>query len=171
MTAVDRVKAALEHRGARPEILEFPVGTRTAREAAEAVGTTVAQIVKSLLFVADGRPVLVLVSGAHRVDVRKLGALIPAASVEKATAETTRSVTGFSIGGVAPVGHATALAVYVDEALLAHPVVYAAAGTPYAVFAMSPRELADITDAVVGDLAETRSGLPLQRGVGDAPPV
>jgi Cys-tRNA(Pro) deacylase len=170
MPAVARVKAVLERRGVSAEILEFPAGTRTAREAAAAVGTTVARIVKSLLFVADGRPVLALVSGAHRVDVRKLGALIPAESVEKATAETTRSVTGFSIGGVPPIGHATLLAVYVDEGLLAHPIVYAAAGTPYAVFAISPRELARITGGVVADIADTAPRLPLQPGAGDTPP-
>ncbi len=149
-----RVRAALDRLHLPCEIREFPEGTRTARDAARAVGTSVAQIVKSLVFVADGRPVLVLASGANRVDVRKVARLTGASRVEKATAETTRSVTGFSIGGVPPVGHATPLPVYIDGALLAHAVVYAAAGTPHAVFAIAPADLVRATSGTVGDIAE-----------------
>ncbi len=153
-SAVDRVRAALARLGVVVEIHEFPVGTRTAQDAARAVGTSVAQIVKSLVFEADGRPVLVLASGANRVDLQKLAGLTGAARVEKATAETIREITGFSIGGVPPVGHLRSLPVYVDKALLAHPVVYAAAGTPKAVFAIAPPDLVRITRGVVGDIAE-----------------
>ncbi len=153
-SAVDRVRAALAGLGVVVEIHEFPAGTRTAQDAARAVGTSVAQIVKSLVFQADGRPVLVLASGANRVDLQKLAGLARAARVEKATAETIREITGFSIGGVPPVGHLRSLPVYVDKALLAHPVVYAAAGTPKAVFAIAPPDLVRITRGVVGDIAE-----------------
>jgi len=123
-------------------------------EAARAVGTTVAQIVKSLVFVADGRLVLALASGQNRVDLHKLARLAGAARIEKAAPEAVREATGFSIGGVPPVGHAAALPVFVDETLLRHQVVYAAAGTPHAVFAVSPHALVRATQGVVGDLAE-----------------
>ena len=152
--ATDRVRAALAERQIAAEIIEFPESTRTAEEAARAVGAAVAQIVKSLLFVADGQPVLVLASGANRVDLRKLARLAGAAHVEKATAAATREATGFSIGGVPPVGHSVPLPVYLDETLLHHEVVYAAAGTPHAVFAVNPHALARATRGVVGDLAD-----------------
>ena len=156
--ATARVRAALAAHEIDAEIIEFPQSTRTAEEAARAVDATVAQIVKSLVFVADGRPVLALASGANRVDVHKLARLAGAAHVEKATADVTRAATGFSIGGVPPVGHATPLPVFLDETLLHHEIVYAAAGTPHAMFALSPRALARATRGVVGDLAEVAPG-------------
>ena len=153
-SATERVRAALAERDLLAEIIEFPQSTRTAVDAARAVGATVGQIVKSLVFAADGQPVLVLASGAHRVDPDKLARAASASRVEKATAETTRSVTGFSIGGVPPVGHLTTLRVFVDQALLQHPIVYAAAGTPHAVFAVDPKALVRVTQGEVADLAE-----------------
>jgi prolyl-tRNA editing enzyme YbaK/EbsC (Cys-tRNA(Pro) deacylase) len=155
-SATERVRTALAERDLFVEIIEFPESTRTAVEAARAVGATVGQIVKSLVFVADGQPVLALASGAHRVDPDKLARAAAASRVEKATAETTRSVTGFSIGGVPPVGHLTALRVFVDEALLRHRIVYAAAGTPHAVFAVEPQALVRVTQGEIADLAEAR---------------
>ena len=153
-TSVARVRAALAQHGLSAEILEFPASTRTAEDAARAVGTSVSQIVKSLVFVADGRPVLVLASGRNRVDVRKVAHLAGAVRVEKATAEAIRATTGFSIGGVPPVGHLAPLPVYLDETLLGHTVVYAAAGNPHAVFAVAPPDLVRITRAIVGDVTE-----------------
>ncbi len=153
-SATERVRTALAERNLSVEIVEFPESTRTAAEAARAVGGTVAQIVKSLVFIADTQPVLVLVSGANRVDLKKLARLTGASRVEKATAETTRAVTGFSIGGVPPMGHLTPLPVFLDETLLQHSTVYAAAGTPHAVFAIDPHSLARVTEGVVADLAE-----------------
>ncbi len=152
--ASERVRAALAARGLSVEIVEFSQSTRTAEEAARAVGVTVGQIVKSLVFVADGRPVLVLASGLNRVDLGKVARLAGAARAEKATAEMTRTATGFSIGGVPPVGHPTPLPVLVDETLLRYEVVYAAAGTPHAVFAIAPRDLERVTGGVVADIAE-----------------
>lgn len=152
--AVARVRAALAERGIAARIVEFAESTRTASDAARAVGTSVAQIVKSLVFAADGRPVLVLTSGARRVDVRKVAGLTGAARVEKAAAEAIREATGYSIGGVPPVGHRTPLPVLVDATLLEYPVVYAAAGTPHAVFPIAPRELVRVTDGTVGDVTE-----------------
>jgi len=157
-SAIERVRAALAARHLSCEIIECSASARTAADAARAVGTSVAQIVKSLVFLADGRPILVLASGANRVDVRKVARLTGAAHVQKATADATREATGFSIGGVPPLGHAAPLPVYLDEALLAHPVVYAAAGTPYAVFAVAPSDLVRATAGTVGDIAEEPPG-------------
>jgi len=151
---VARVRAALAERRLPADIVEYPASTRTAHDAARAVGTSVAQIVKSLVFLADGRPILVLASGANRVDERKVAALAGASRVEKASARVTREATGFSIGGVPPLGHTVMLPVYVDRALLGHPVVYAAAGAPNAVFAIAPHDLLRATAGTAGDIAE-----------------
>lgn len=148
------MRAALADLGVAAEIREFPSGTRTAQDAARAVGASVAQIVKSLVFEADGHALLALTSGANRVDVGKLARLAGAGRVTKADAGTIRDVTGYAIGGVPPVGHRAALPVYVDETLLTHPVVYAAAGTPHTVFAIAPSDLVRITHGIVGDFAE-----------------
>lgn len=152
--AVARVKAALEAAAVDVRIVEFAQSTRTAQDAARALGTSVGQIVKSLVFLADGRPVLVLASGANRVDTAKVAQLAGAARVEKASADATREATGFSIGGVPPVGHRAALPVYIDQTLLTFDLVYAAAGTPHAVFGIEPPALVRLTAGTVGDLAE-----------------
>lgn len=153
-SAPERVVAVLRQVGVKVQILEFPQGTRTAREAAAAVGTTLAQIVKSLVFLADGRPVLALVSGANRADARKLAAAAGAQRVEKAGAEVVRDVTGFAIGGVPPVAHARPLPVYIDRDLMGFDVVYAAAGTSNTVFPIAPSSLQHLTAGVVLDLRE-----------------
>ena len=153
-SAPERVRTALAARGLVVVVVEFTESTRTAEEAARAVGATVGQIVKSLVFVADGKPLLVLTSGANRVDLKKVARLAGASRVEKATAEITRAATGFSIGGVPPVGHPSPLPVFVDETLLRFAVVYAAAGTPHAIFAIAPRDLARVTEGIVADIAE-----------------
>lgn len=153
-SATARVAAALEARGVRTQILDFPQGTKTARAAAAAVGATVGQIVKSLVFLADGWPVLVLTSGANRVDAIKLARAANAAAVRKAEADEVRQSTGFAIGGVPPIGHETALPVYIDQDLMHYDVVYAAAGTPTAVFAISPRILQEITGGRVIDVRQ-----------------
>ncbi|MFP4149228.1 MAG: YbaK/EbsC family protein [Nitriliruptoraceae bacterium] len=119
----------------------FPDGTRTAPEAARAVGCDVAQIVKSLVFVLDGRAVLVLTSGANRVDEAKLAAVSGASSVRKATAAEVRAATGYAIGGTPPFGHDTELEVLCDRHLLDHEVVWAAAGTPMDVVPLTPEQL------------------------------
>lgn len=149
-----KVAEALRALGVETEVVEFPQGTRTAQDAAAAIGTTVGQIVKSLLFLADGKPVLALVSGSNRLDVQKLGRLVGAERVERADADTVRAITGYAIGGVPPVGHGRPLPVFLDQDLLQYDVVYAAAGTPQAVFAIAPARLLEITGAQVADLAE-----------------
>ncbi len=151
-SAAERVTAALRSQGLATEVREFPQSTRTAQDAANAIGTSVAQIVKSLVFLADGSPVLALVSGANRVDLQKLAAAVTARTVEKADADLVRRVTGFSVGGVPPVGHDNPLPVYIDQDLMPFPVVYAAAGTPSTIFEVDPRVLARITKGRIIDL-------------------
>ena len=151
--SVRRVADALAQLGIQVEITEFAESTRTAEEAAAAVNSTVGQIVKSLVFLAGEQPVLAMVSGANRVDTAKL-AQVAGGSISRANADLVRAATGFSIGGVPPVGHATPLATFLDRNLLQYPLVWAAAGTPNAVFPIAPDELQRITGATVADLVE-----------------
>ncbi len=144
-----RVLSALHALGIDAEVREMPGSTRTARDAAAAVGCEVAQIVKSLVFTAgeDGAA-LVLASGPNRVDPTRLEAQLGAPAT-MADPASVRELTGFAIGGVAPVGLARALPVFMDEDLLRHDVVWAAAGTPRSVFAVAPQALRDATAATV----------------------
>ena len=123
------------------EVRSFPDATRTAVEAAEAIGCELSQIVKSLIFRADGEPVLVLMDGESRVDVDRVRAELGAGQVKRADAALVREATGYAIGGVPPFGHATEMRVLADRGLLAHETVWAAAGTPHTVFPMAPKEL------------------------------
>jgi prolyl-tRNA editing enzyme YbaK/EbsC (Cys-tRNA(Pro) deacylase) len=132
-------------------VKEFPQGTRTAPDAARAVGCELGQIVKSLVFVAAGRPVVALVSGSNRLDEGRLAA-VAGEPVTKADAETARAATGYSIGGVPPFGHATAVPVFMDRDLLGYDVVWAAAGRPDSVFEIDPERLRELSGAEVVDL-------------------
>lgn len=151
---VSRVVQAAAPAGLRLEVRRFPEGTRTAADAARAVGCSVAQIVKSLVFVADDRPVLALVSGANRVDLDKLGRAVGASAVRRADGDEVRALTGFAIGGVPPFGHLTPTTVVVDEDLGAHELVWAAAGLPDAVFPIAPDDLVRASGGTLADLAE-----------------
>lgn len=135
-------------------VAKFPEGTRTATDAARAVGCEVGQIVKSLVFVAGGKPVVALVSGANRLDERRLGTLA-GEPVRKADAETARAATGYAIGGVPPFGHATEVPVYMDLDLLSYAIVWAAAGRPDSVFEIEPERLRELSNAMVADLKQT----------------
>lgn len=152
-------------------VKEFPAGTRTAVDAARAVGCEVGQIVKSLVFIAAGVPVVALVSGANRVDEKRLGA-VAGEPVLKADAETARTATGYAIGGVPPFGHATEVPVFMDRDLLGYEVVWAAAGRPDSVFEIAPDRLRELSHATVVDLkgapapARTSGDLPGERGGG-----
>lgn len=130
-------------------VVEYPEGTRTAEEAATAVGCDVSQIVKSLVFDAGGRLVLALTSGARRVDPAALARVAGVERVGRADAEQVRAATGFPIGGVPPLGSRTSLDTFLDPTLLDHDVVWAAAGTPRHVFAVDPRALARATGATL----------------------
>ena len=139
---------ALSAQGITTQPTEFAASTRTAADAAAAIGTTVAQIVKSLLFLAGDQPILVLVSGANMVDTALLGVTL-GATISRASAEQVRAATGFAIGGVAPVGHTTVMPTYIDRDLLAFDTIWAAAGTPNTVFPLSPDTLCRITSGTV----------------------
>ncbi|MEX0913733.1 MAG: YbaK/EbsC family protein, partial [Demequina sp.] len=121
--------------------------THTAAEAAAALGCDVGAIASSLVFLADGAPFIVLTSGAHRVDTAHLASQIGAQSITRANADQVREATGQPIGGVAPVGYRTALPMYIDTALQAHPVLWASAGTPRSVLSLSYRDMARVTGA------------------------
>ena len=156
---VARVLAMASERGLEVEIRRFPEGTHTAADAARAVGCSVAQIVKSLVFVAGGTPVLVLVSGADRVDPERLSTAVaespsdPFPPIRRATADEAREATGSSIGGIPPLGHPRPIAVFLDESLLGHDVVWAAAGLPDAVFSTAPEALARAAGARIVAIA------------------
>jgi prolyl-tRNA editing enzyme YbaK/EbsC (Cys-tRNA(Pro) deacylase) len=146
------VVAAAAARGLEIEVLAFPEGTRTAGDAAAAIGCDVAQIVKSLVFVVDGEAVVALVGGADRLDERKLAQVAGGDTVRRANADEVRLATGFAVGGVPPFGHSQPLRCFVDDALLSHDVVWAAAGTPTHVFASAPGALAEAAGAEVAIL-------------------
>ena len=152
-SAVDRFVAAAADLGVELRVTRYPEGTRTARDAAAAVGCELGQIVKSLVFVAGGRVVVALVSGADRVDTDRLGAVAGAAGSRQARAGEVQEATGFAIGGVPPFGHARRLDTFVDRRLLDFDVVWAAAGTPDACFPAAPAELARLAAACVVDIA------------------
>ncbi|AVO43880.1 YbaK/EbsC family protein [Phreatobacter cathodiphilus] len=151
--STDRVRGALRDAGHDDTIVTFPASTRTAAEAAAAVGCAVAQIAKSLVFRAGDRPVLVIASGTNRVDTGKVADLVGAA-VERPDVRWVRDVTGFAIGGVAPVGHLTAPIVLVDADLAAIDPIWAAAGAPNAVFRTRFSDLLALSGGTVAAIAE-----------------
>ncbi len=150
---VARVRAYATERGAPIETKRFPAGTRTAEDAARAIGVGVGQIVKSLVFRTGDETLIVLCSGASRVDEEKLAAALGATSVRRATANEAKDATGYAIGGVPPFAHATPCRVLCDRGLLAFDVVWAAAGRPDAVFPIAPSDLVRISGASVVDVA------------------
>jgi Cys-tRNA(Pro) deacylase len=149
---VERVVEAARQLGLEIEPRTFPDGTKTAADAAAAIGVEVGQIVKSLIFAVDGEIVLAYVSGANRLDEGKLAAAAGGSKATRVDADTVRDATGFPIGGVPPFGHAHALRVFVDPDLLAFDEVWAAAGTWHDVFAIAPTELVRASAASVTDL-------------------
>lgn len=148
----ERFRASAAAVGLTVEARSFPEGTHTAGDAAAAIGCDVAQIVKSLVFVARSGeqevPILALTSGANRVDPVALAHAAGADTVRKADADEVRHATGYAIGGTPPFGHRTPLPTFVDPDLLAHDVVWAAAGTPREVFPLSAEDLVSVTGAV-----------------------
>jgi Cys-tRNA(Pro) deacylase len=154
MKGPQRVQAVLHELGVEIEIKELDASTRTAQEAADAIGADLGSIVKSLLFLADGQPVLVLVAGDRRADSAHLKALLSARRVTIADAEQVRQVTGFAIGGVPPIGLSTLMPVWVDRSLSRFETVYAAAGGPRAIFPISYSKLVELTVGNVADLTK-----------------
>ena len=144
--SAQRVQNALTELGLTLQVVELPESTRSAAEAAEAIGCTVGQICKSLIFKTSvsERPVLVIASGPNRVVENKIAALV-GERITKADADFVRAHTGFAIGGVPPVGHTERITTFIDEDLLAYDEIWAAAGTPHAVFRLSGDDLVRAT--------------------------
>ena len=149
----EKVNAKAKELGLDVNVTTLDRPTRTVQEAAKAVGCEPAEIAKSLVFVADGEPVLVVASGAHRVDMDKVADVIDAAEIRQASPDEVRTATGFSVGGVAPFGHD--LPVVLDETLLAHTQIWAAGGDGNTLFCVEPRKLADCIDARVADVGSS----------------
>ncbi|MEU5973937.1 YbaK/EbsC family protein [Streptomyces sp. NPDC047315] len=150
-----RFAAALAELGLDVPVRRFPDATRTAAEAAAAIGCDVSEIVKSLIFTADGEPVLVLLDGASRVDVERVREELGAGAVKRADADLVRATTGYAIGGVPPFGHVTRTKVLADRALLKHERVWAAAGTPHTVFPLDPESLIAHAGGALVDVRQT----------------
>ena len=153
MDAIQRFTQAAEQSGFSVVAEQFPEGTRTAKDAAAAVGCELGQIVKSLVFVHKENPYLVLASGKNRVDESLVAKVMGIESLSIATPEQVRKATGFAIGGTPPFGHPTPIPTTLDKDLLEYETVWAAAGTPDTCFPISPQNLEKITSAVVADVA------------------
>jgi prolyl-tRNA editing enzyme YbaK/EbsC (Cys-tRNA(Pro) deacylase) len=154
--AIERFRDAAGVLGyAVPEVRRFPAGTKTAGDAARAIGCRVDQIVKSLVFLVGDEPVLALTSGANRVDPSKLGRVARGAQARRASPEEARAATGFGVGGTPPFGHPKRVRTFLDPDLLGFEEVWAAAGTPDAVFPIGPAELVRVSLAEVADFTET----------------
>jgi prolyl-tRNA editing enzyme YbaK/EbsC (Cys-tRNA(Pro) deacylase) len=138
---VERFARLLRDAGGTGEVRELAESARTAADAAAALGCDAGAIASSLVFEADGEPLLVMTSGAHRVDTSVVAAQLGVREVNRAPAETVRAATGYAIGGVAPIGHPAPLRTLVDTALSQHRVLWAAAGHPHAVFSTTYEEL------------------------------
>ncbi len=149
---VARVVAAAAERGLQISPRRFPEGTKTAADAAAAIGVELGQIVKSLIFSVDGEIVVAYVSGANQLDERKLAAAAGGRKCSRVDADAARAATGFPIGGIPPFGHATLLRVFVDPDLLAFGEVWAAAGTWHDVFGIDPRRLVEASGGAVVEL-------------------
>lgn len=151
--SAQRVQDALRAAGIDATIVEYDVPARTSAEAAAVLGCSVAQIAKSLVFrTASGAPVLVIASGANRVDEAKVSALV-GETIARADAAFVRECTGYAIGGIPPLGHARSLTALIDRELLRFDTVYAAGGTPHAMFPLPPAELVRIVNGSVADVA------------------
>ena len=145
-----KVAESAERLGLQVKVQRLDASTKTVSDAAVAVGCQEAEIAKSIVFVADGDPVVCIASGEHRIDTDKLAEVLDVAEVRQAGADEVRAATGFAIGGVPPFGHG--LPVIFDEALLSHERVWAAAGDPNSLFCADPRKLAECTEATVADV-------------------
>jgi prolyl-tRNA editing enzyme YbaK/EbsC (Cys-tRNA(Pro) deacylase) len=147
-----RVQDALREAGSAAEVRELPESAHTVAAAAAALGVVEGQIAKSLVFMADGAAVVAVLSGPDRLDPARLAAHLGAAEVTRADADAVRAATGFPIGGVSPLAHATSVRVVVDRGLEPFDVVWAAAGTPHAVFPTSYAELLSVSGGEPGDV-------------------
>jgi prolyl-tRNA editing enzyme YbaK/EbsC (Cys-tRNA(Pro) deacylase) len=148
----ERVQQALDACGLESRVVRLPNSTRTASEAAQAVGCEVGAIAKSLLFKADGEPLLVICAGDRRVNTVAVANIVGAVDVRMASADDVRAVTGYAIGGVPPIGHASSIRTLMDTSLLRWPVIYAAAGAHDALFPADPNRLLEVSGATPADI-------------------
>lgn len=153
--AVERFVEAAKAQGIEPTVQVFPKDTRTAVQAADALGCELGQIVKSLIFKAGDELVLVLTSGSNRVDEKRAADLLGVAKLGKANADDARAATGFAIGGVPPFGHPAQLRAAVDKDLKQYEQIWAAAGAPDSVFALTPTQLIALSGGIVGSVAQS----------------
>lgn len=156
--SAQKVQNALAERGTNLKVVEFIESTRTSAEAAERVGVSLGQIAKSLIFkskAAGGKPVLVIASGANRVDEKKISALL-GEKIGRADPEFAREATGFVIGGIPPLGHIQPITTFLDTDLFQYEFIWGAAGTPNAVFELTPAQLEALTGGRVADVKEVR---------------
>lgn len=164
--AIQRVLDAAARKGVTLEVTVFDASTHTAAEAAAAVGAGLGQIVKSLVFVvpteSGPEPLLCLVSGPNRVDIARLAAVTGEGEIRRATAREAHDLTGFSIGGIPPIGHLRPVRVIMDPDLGRYPVVWAAAGLPTAVFPVPPGTLRVLANATVAPIAEERTAADVE---------
>lgn len=148
------VELASEEYGIEPDVHSFPEGTKTAADAAKAIGCDVAQIASSIVMMADDRPIIVITSGANLVDESRVADLFEASEVRMADPDEVKSATGWSIGGVPPICHDDGdLIVVMDETLLEYDEVWAAAGTPDSVWPIDPEELLDLAGAQPAEIS------------------
>lgn len=152
--ALDRFLEAAHAVGVEPQVRRFPEGTKTAEDAARAVGCPLGAIVKSLVFMADDAAILALTSGSNRADTAALATLAGATEVRRASPEEARTATGFAVGGTPPFGHPGRLRTFVDEDLLGYPEVWMAAGRPDTVFPLPPTDLVRLCGGRVAVFAE-----------------
>ena len=148
-----RVQEVLDRFELELKVVKLPESTRTSKAAAETIGCEVGQIAKSIIFNSNKCPILVIASGRNRVNISKLEKIVDD-KVNIMNPTKVKEVTGFGIGGVAPVGHKTKIMVFIDEDLLEYDIIWAAAGTPDTVFALTPKQLVEITDGKIVDVKE-----------------
>lgn len=148
--SAQKIQSVLDKFGLELKVIELTESTRTSKDAAGAIGCEIAQIAKSLIFKGEGtqKPVLVIASGANRVDEKKIQGYM-GEEIEKAEAAFVLEHTGFVIGGVPPIGHLTSIKTFIDECLLKYPEIWSAAGTPHTVFKLTPDDLLKITQGQV----------------------
>ena len=154
MKGPQRFQTALHELGVEIKVTELDASTRTAQQAADAIGTDLGSIVKSLVFLTDGQAIIALIAGDRRADLTKLKTHVGSDFVKIADAAQVREITGYAIGGVPPVGHKTFVPVWIDRSLSRFETVYAAAGGPRAIFPIAYAELVDLTQGSVADITE-----------------
>lgn len=156
-SGTNKVQEFFQKNGFSFKVKELPTSARTAQEAADSIGCDIAQIAKSLIFedIDSGEPILIITSGTNRVSIKKIEA-IAGLKIKKANAKFVKENTGFTIGGVPPAGHIKHLKTYIDRDLQKYDVIWAAAGTPFAIFQLKPQDLQKLTDGKQVDLAEEK---------------